>query len=318
MALSGSFDFTVTRDSLIKTAMQNIGVIGEGVDPSTTQLTENAIILNMIIKARAADGMQAWSLHRSTVLPFTSTNAINYNSHVPFVYEVDALNGNEASGQTVITVDTGTLFAASDDIGIELDDNTVQWTTVSGAPSGNDITLAAALTGAASDNNKVFGYTASSDRIQKPRRIISANIFNLDSDASWPIRVVSEQEFYKLGNLLTTGVPNLIYYEPTKQAVLSSMGCVIHYYPIFSDASHVIQFTYQRLLQDMDAAADNLEFPEEWYLAIMWELMYNLCPKYGVPKEERLAFRSEWMDYLNLALSSTTQEGELKFVPDYA
>src|SRR3990167_3725162 len=284
MALSGSFDFTVTRDSLIKTAMQNIGVIGEGVDPSTTQLTENAIILNMIIKARAADGMQAWSLHR----------------------------------QTVITVDTGTLFAASDNIGIELDDNTVQWTTVSGSPSGNDITLAAALTGAASDNNKVFGYTASSDLIQKPRRIISANIFNLDSDASWPIKVVSENEYYKLGNLLTTGVPNLIYYEPTRQSVLSSMGGVIHYYPIFSDANHVIQFTYQRLLQDMDAAGDNLEFPEEWYLAIMWELMYNLCPKYGVPKEERLAFRSEWMDYLNLALSSTTQEGELKFVPDYA
>ena len=51
MAHSGSVDFAVTRDDLITMALQNVGAIGEGVTPDSTQLSESALLINILIKS---------------------------------------------------------------------------------------------------------------------------------------------------------------------------------------------------------------------------------------------------------------------------
>ena len=64
MALSNSVDFSMTRDDLIQTALQDIGALAEGEVPTPTQLTESALRLNMLIKFWQADGMQLWTSSR--------------------------------------------------------------------------------------------------------------------------------------------------------------------------------------------------------------------------------------------------------------
>lgn len=66
------------------------------------------------------------------------------------------VNGDEASGQTVISIDDDTGMASGDTVGILLDAGFIHWTTINGAPAGNDITLTVALPSAAADDNNVY------------------------------------------------------------------------------------------------------------------------------------------------------------------
>jgi len=59
---SGSTDFSVTRDDIIKRALRLIGVLAQGETPSATQVTEAASALNGLVKAWQADGMPLWAL----------------------------------------------------------------------------------------------------------------------------------------------------------------------------------------------------------------------------------------------------------------
>lgn len=51
MATSGSTDFSVSRDDIIKRALRIIGVLAQGETPTTNQTTEAAVALNGLVKA---------------------------------------------------------------------------------------------------------------------------------------------------------------------------------------------------------------------------------------------------------------------------
>lgn len=317
MAQSGSYDATVTRDNLIADAHLYIGAIGEGESPSANQVTEAARLLNMIVKLRAADGMPAWALRRGYILPFTGASSINTDSHVVTAYDTTTLSANAAAAATALTVTSITGFSASDQLGIELDDGSVDWTTVSGAPSGTTITAATGLTSAASSGNRVYGYTASSERVQKPIRIIDANILNATSNASWGIEVVDSNTYYDLGDRTSEGIPNQIYYtiEPSSLTALETNG-KIFVFPRHIDGEHIIEFTYHRPYQDFDAAGDNPDFPQAFHLGLMLELASLIGPKFGVSIEERAALRNEATFYREEALKTVYPEGSLRLEPN--
>jgi hypothetical protein len=59
---SGSTDFSVTRDDIIKRALRLIGVLAQGETPSAAQIADGAFALNSLVKAWQADGMPLWAL----------------------------------------------------------------------------------------------------------------------------------------------------------------------------------------------------------------------------------------------------------------
>lgn len=317
MASSGSYNFATDRDTLIADAHLYIGAIGEGETPSANQVTEAARMLNMIVKLREADGMPLWAIKRGYILPFSGASSINTNSHVVVAYDTTTLGGDEAAAQTALTVASITGFSASDQLGIELDDGSIDWTTINGAPSGTTITATAGLTSAASSGNRVFGYTASSERIQKPLRILHADILQLANNTSHSINVVSEQDYFGLGSRTTEGTPNQIYYSrvPSSDTALETNG-TIFVYPRFSAGDHVIEFTYQRPFMDFDASTDEPDFPQAFYLPIVIELAALLGPKFGVPLKERVALFNEAAMYRAEALMTIQPEGSLFLQPD--
>lgn len=320
---SGSYDFTLTRDNIIDLAHQHIGLTAEGVGSSAAQITDGAKLLNMIVKLRAADGMPLWALKRGAILPFTGASSINTNSHVVTTYRNTTTSAAAVSGATTIVVTSATGISASDQIGVE-QSGAMQWTTVSGAPAGTTVTLATALTAAVASGANVYVYTASTDRVQRPLRVLEADILTISGSTSYPIDIVGRQDYFYLGSRTTASIPNQVYYDPAlgtnvaDPTTATTWYGTLYVYPRFTDGKKLIEFTYHRPFQDFDATGDDPDFPQEFYLPVMLELAALLGPKAGVPIEERKALFTEAKMYREEALATIYPEGSLRIVPDRA
>lgn len=71
---SGSTDFSITRDDLIKGALRLCGVLAQGESPTTDQINEASEALNMLVKAWQVDGMPLWAI-KTTAVPLTANTA---------------------------------------------------------------------------------------------------------------------------------------------------------------------------------------------------------------------------------------------------
>lgn len=316
MTTSNSYNFSVSRDDLINLAHQHIGAIGEGETATAAQVTEAALLLNMLVKLRAADGMPLWALKRGTLLPVTGVSSVATDSHIVTTYRHTTASAAAIAGATTIVVTSATGISNGDQIGIE-QSNSMQWTTVNGVPVGTTITLTAALTAAVVAGADVYVYTASSDRIQKPLRLIEANDLSIINNNSWKIEIEDRSDYYTLGSRTSAGTPVLIYYDQVSTSNTNLDNGQIFLYPRFLNGDTVIEFTYHRPFQDFDAAGDTPDFPQAFFLPIMMELASLLGPKFGVDAQERGALLKESQFYLEQALETVYPEGSYTFEPEY-
>jgi hypothetical protein len=310
MATSGSVDFSVSRDDLIKTALQYIEAIGEGVTPNATQLSECSILLNMLVKARMVDGMPLWALKTGYVLPQSNVNDINLGpsgDHATLTYTQTTTTTSSLSGATTITVASVTGFTNGYNIGVELNSGDMQWTTISGAPAGLVITLTVALTGDVASGAQVYAYQT---KIQRPLRIL--DVFKLDviSNTRNPINIVSKSDLLGLGDLTSESEPNQVCYDP------QLINGIFSVFPRFQNGDHVIQIRFHRPFEDFDGAADTPDFPQEFYLPLMIELAALCGPKYGVEYKERKTLFQEAQYYFDRALSNGTEQASFNIQPD--
>ena len=306
MSTSGSVDFTVTRDNLINLAHQHIGVVGEGESATANQITEAALLLNMIVKARHTDGMPLWALKRGYILPLTDVSSMSVgSSHAVTTYVTTTLTADSAATDTTLTVDSITGISASDVIGVELDSDVMFWTTVSGAPSGTTVTLAAGVTTLASSGNRIYTY-ATSARITRPLKILQANVLTSADDITSPCGLITRQQYFDLTNRTSETGPSQLYYDP-------QLTGVFYFWPRFSGGTEVLEIIYHRPYEDFDASGDNPDFPQHWYMALMLELAWLLGPKFGVPPEERKALFNEALMYIELARQADYESGSIYF-----
>ncbi len=319
MASSGSYNFSVQRDNIINAALQHVGMIGEGETGTSSQISEAALLLNMIVKLREADGMPLWALKRGYILPFSGSSSISTSSHVVHSYDTTTLSANSPTSDTTLTVTSISGFSNGDQIGIELDNGDIDWTTVSGAPSGTTITITTGVTSAASTGNRVFGYTASTDRVQKPLRILQADILDVTGGTSHEIiSNLAMSDYYRLGARTSEGTPNQLFYDlvPGSDTAVDTDG-TIYIYPRFANGDYVIEFTYHRPFQDFDSATDTPDFPQAFYLPLMLELAALLGIKGGVTIEERRSLLTEAKMYRDEALATISPENSYFFEPRY-
>lgn len=75
MATSSSYDFTVTRDDIIKRALRLIGALAQGETPTANQTSEAAAALNGLVKAWQADGLPLWGLRQRSLSLVSGTSS---------------------------------------------------------------------------------------------------------------------------------------------------------------------------------------------------------------------------------------------------
>lgn len=288
MATSGSINLTASRDDIITEALELLGVLPEGESPNANQLTASARTLNYMIKSWQADGLNLFAVQK--VYLFTNKDQSTYTlnssttDHYTASFTQTALSADALSGATSITVDSISGISASDKIGVYQDDDTVHWTTVSGAPSGATITLASALTAAASDDAVVYAYTSKANR---PMRVMEAVVHHAASGTDIPVLVGSRTEYFDQTLKTTDSRVNTIWYDPQVAAPKLSV------WPQSDDERDYLILNIQRTLEDLDAASDDVDFPQEWFMALSYNLAMNLGPKHGKQNLSQLAAIAE-------------------------
>ena len=155
------------------------------------------------------------------------------------------------------------------------------------------------------------GKTVNTD---KPLKVIQAWNRNVVSNVDVPMRILTKQEYSILGNKTTSGNPIQIYYEP-----LRDHG-VLHLFPTPSSVDATAQqiyITYQRPYEDFNISTDTPDFPQEWYMAVLYGLAVILASEYGVPIDQRQVLGREAADMKMAALSFGTEEGSIYFTRDF-
>jgi len=171
MATSGSWNYSLTAAQIIAAAYEDLGVIVPGGTVSSADSAMALTRLNMLVKQWQGDsdmapGMKLWT--RQRVALFLAKGQQKYlvgpastDSRATTAYGRTTVSSAYASGTSLsvtaltdTTTDPGTTvtMTASDIIGVQEDDGTISWTTISSAAS-SPITLGGALSGAAAAGN---------------------------------------------------------------------------------------------------------------------------------------------------------------------
>jgi hypothetical protein len=293
MASSGSVDFSVNRDEIIKDAMFEIGALGDSETPTDADIQLYSRYLNRLVKqwqgqADFAPGLKMWSRKRATLYLQDSTNTYSLGPSgdnwalSPVETTLSVAAGSGAGSVTVTTV-TG----ISDDmyIGIRLDDNSIHWTTVNGAPSGSVVTLTAVTTGAASSGNAVFAYTT---KARRPLQFISLNLSN-SSNNDLPVTPITVQDYEGLARKINEGTPQYYYYE----SQLTNGNLYLNCYP--GDTSSRLKAVYISPIEDFDASTDTPDYPQQWYRPLHFGLAVDIwgTARQGEPTKRLIGLRDE-------------------------
>lgn len=280
MASSGVATHNPSLSSIINDAYRRANIIRDDETPSGNAQATALSLLNDIVKAWQAQNIRVWTLEEGVLflqpgqyryqLGLTSTDEFSD----AWDYLSTTLSASAAASATSITVDSVSPLATSDRIGVQLDSGAVQWTTVSSI-STLTVSLGAALTGAASSGNKVFGYTS---RIIRPLKISRASAIAFGGTPSeTPVDIISRKEYMDLPNKSDTGEPVSIHYGPK----LPLGELFVWPSPVGADTG--IRFTYQRPIFDFVSNSDTADFPAEWQMALKSSLAYHLAVRNQMP-----------------------------------
>ena len=278
MPTSGSINLTATRDEIITEALELLGVLAEGDAPSAAQLTSCARTFNYMVKAFQADGLNLYALQQVYLFLQKTQSAYSMIStttdHYTAAFVETTTSAASISGATTLTVTSITGLTSADKIGVYQDDGEMHWTTINGAPSGSTVTLTAALTAAVSSGAVVYAYTSKANR---PMRVQEAVLHSFNSGTDTPIENGSREEYFNLSQKGSDGQVNRIYYDPQVGSPK------LYVWPQSDDERDYLKLYIQRTLEDLDAAGDLVDYPQEWFLCMSYGLALLLGPKYGKP-----------------------------------
>jgi hypothetical protein len=147
----------------------------------------------------------------------------------------------------------------------------------------------------------------------KPLKVIQAFLSNSAGTPDIPMRVLTRDEYNRLGNKTSTGQPIQVFYEP-----LNDYG-VLHVFPIpdaTSIANNTITIVYQRPFEDFVASTDTPDFPQEWYEAIKYGLSVRMAGENTLSLQIRQTLSAEAQAFKDAALGFGTEEGSMYLQAD--
>jgi hypothetical protein len=285
MTTSSSYNWKLNRNEAILMAFQEINVYGtQDSSVGSNDLSFAIKKLNGMLKMWSLDGIKTTKRNRAYLFPALlqheySLGSVTSSDHCSDTYVSTTISSAEAAGQTVISLTSTTGMTAADNIGIELDSGTRQWTTIVSVDSSTQVTITAALTGAAAAANTVVTYTT---KINRPLEILYGTTLDLKSTSKQEVSLapMSHDEYYKMPVKNTVGRPNQFYYDNVLAGVAPYRSSLF-VYPEPQTVSTIIAFEYIDAIQDMDTSTDDFNLPQEWLYVIVFNLACELAYSYG-------------------------------------
>lgn len=273
MATSGSTNFSVNCDEMIAASLRYIGVLGTGETPTSEQSSETRQAMNMMLKLWQADGLNIYLRKRATLFLQEDTNAYNLGpsgDHATTSYSSITLSAAEASGQTVLSVTSTTGMTAADYIGVQQDDGTLHWSTISSTGAGT-VTIASATTAAAASGNMVYWYTT---KVSRPIDVVQA--FIRDGNVDYEVMKMQYGDYWRIYDKTTNSRPTRFSYDPQ----MTNGILRINYEP--TDVTETMELVIHRPVEDLDAGTNDIDVPVEYYEPIKVGTAARVAPEYGI------------------------------------
>jgi hypothetical protein len=294
MATSGSVDFTLTAGQIVERAFGKIGVkvAEQALEPDEMQDGLNAI--NLMFKTWQAQGLHLWSKTEGVLfldagktdylLGPTGDEATTLDDFVG----TTSTSALIASDVTVPVVSSAGM-ATGDTAGVQLDDGTRHWTTLT-VDSATQITLAVGVTSAAASGNSLFTFTS---LLQRPLRVIGARRSRFGQDSDIPLFQFSRFDYFNQTNKSGRGTVVNYYHSP-------QLGNSRFYvWQTASSVNDLVKFTFERAIEDVDDKDNNVDFPSEWLETIVYGLAARLTDDYDAPAAKVQSVRSAAAELLD-------------------
>ena len=282
----GSYDFTISAREIAEISLGDIGVFDPGEPIGVQDLAIAMRKLNLIVKqwmgmGDFAPGLKMWSRKRGYI--FLAQGEPEYSigpsgDHSARSYVDTTLSAGAALGAGTLTVSSIVGMATTNNIGIELADGSLFWTTINGAPSGSTVTLMDTLTGAANSGARVFVYTT---KMIRPLQILTA-LLRDDQGNDSPIAAMDLPAFESIADKNALGDLSRFYYE----SQLTNGTLFLDAGP--NDVTKVIRLTYLAPIEDIDTENDDVDLPQHWFRPLCAQLSIDLAPTFSRPVSQAL------------------------------
>lgn len=301
MATSGQYVYTVSRDTLIRGAMLNLGKLGETEAPTPQETTDCANLLNMMVRQWMgrqdfAPGLKMWSRYRGDLL-LSSTKGIytlsptgdNWAAGVTTPLNANEPNLNEnfltaaaAQGAAVLSVGSAAAagFTANDFVVVQLATGDI-FSTLCGPVNvgAGTVTIVPALPSPANSGAFVWNYTTKG----QPLLEIQSAVLRDSQENDTPLNYMTLQEYEALPTKTQPGYvsdPAAIYHEPQ---LISGVRSSTLYLDVAGaqDVTKQIHIVGLRPLQAFLNPLDNPDFPEDWELPLTLGLSRLIAPMFN-------------------------------------
>jgi hypothetical protein len=315
MTTSNSSDFFLTRDQIIRAALEETGELAQDETIDGTRLASCALRLNSWVKSLMAQGAKLWAMKQATLFLSVGTSTYSLGAtgtHCTNSYIQTTLATDEATSSTSLSLTSTVGMAAGDYIGIVLNNGTIHWTTISGAP-GAPTTIAIGLTSAATLGNAVFTYTT---KINRPQRLdVDSSNWHSFAGNDTPVRIISREEYTRLTTKTSPGKIVQAYYDP------QLINGILKVWPTPNNATDVLQFWYERILEDFDSGSNTPDFAPEWGEALILGLASRIAPSMGnaaMSLSEKTDLKNRADTELLIAMNYDRANVSTYFQPDIA
>lgn len=271
MAVSSSFDFTLTGDQIIEAALRKVNAIGQGDSALAIQITNHRMALNLICKELVNESVGLFTTEKYPII--IASAEVTMTIATPCVITWTA--HGRAIGDSFTLSTTGALPAG-------LTAGTVYYIITTGF-GANSFQCSATLGGSAVNTSGTQSGThtatsyASFVLPTKYIDILSAYIHYSGVDT--PVGILTKGQYHSIENKAQTGVPEYIMLDFTGTPM-------VYVYPI-PNVSCTINLVVFRLMDDFDATADNPGLPVKWFRFLVAALSSEIAPDYGLPLGER-------------------------------
>lgn len=292
MATSNSWDFSLTAAQLVARAAKNLGVLASGGTINTNDEADLLQTLNVIAKefqgtSDMSPGMKVHTRQRVTL--FVAKGQQTYtvgpastDARATTLYGRTTISAAESAAQTTLSVtaitDTTTFpgttvtMTAADIIGIEQNDGTIFWTTISSTGAGPTVLVGTGLDVAAAAGNYVWWFTSRAQRFP----VCEGAVLRTENLNDSELGVYIDARGYDQGvvDKYADGAPTTILVEPLRLSTRVTLNSQPN------DVTSQIVLTVLYPSEDYDATND-IAFPQEWLGFLEWELTLRGCPMFG-------------------------------------
>lgn len=276
-----AYSYSLTASELINMSLKMMNITSLPDAAESVDYNYCVSVLNMMLKSWSVeDGIRLWKRKQGAIFPSYNQNSYEVgsvsgadNCSLANDYVATISSAAASVGGNTITLTTVTGMSVSDNIGIELDDKSRQWTTIINIDTGTlVVTLNDVLTDDVTSGNTVITYT---NKINRPLEILRATVLDLSSNTEISLMKLTYDDYFDLPIKALNGRPVNFYYDRAINNALPYTG-TLYLYLNPDSSKYIIQFSYSDAIQDIAGPSDSLDFPQEWYLTIATNLAVTL------------------------------------------